>query len=64
MNLTGTIALTAGALLIYGAVKNKTPAQIVREFKASGSTGGKVGGSLGGTNIAIPPAGQISRVGN
>lgn len=64
MNLTGTIALTAGALLIYGAVKNKTPAQIVREFQAKGNTQGKVGANLGATNIAIPPAGQISRVGN
>ena len=33
MNLLGTIAFAAGAILIYGAVKDKTPVQVFKELQ-------------------------------
>jgi hypothetical protein len=33
VNLLGTIAFAAGAILIYGAVKDKTPVQVFKELQ-------------------------------
>lgn len=33
MNLLGTIAFASGAILIYSAVKDKTPVQVFKELQ-------------------------------
>lgn len=36
MNLLGTISFAAGAILIYGAVKDKTPVQVFKDLQTGG----------------------------
>ena len=71
MNILGTLCLVGGGILVYGAVKNQTPAEVIKGIMsnngksvgASGSVGatantgssGGVGGSVGVSNL-IPPA--------
>lgn len=63
MNLFGTLTLAGGIFLIYGAVKDKSPAQILKDLMAnngkSSETG--MGASLQGIDMAPP---KIQRTGN
>lgn len=64
MNLLGTILFASGAMLIYGAVKDKTPAQIFRELRTGSGTQTGIGIGASGSGFDMAPPGNIRRTGN